>query len=290
MSARATASATVSFGLVAIPVKLYTTTETAAAIRFNMLHENCGSRIRQQLYCPKDEEVVPRDDTVRGYEFAKDQYVTFTEDEIKAIEEEASHSIDIAEFVPLDKVDPVYFEKPYYLGPDKGGARPYQLLREALLATGLAAVARYAARGKQYLTLIRPVEDGLVLEQLRYANELRAFSEVPIDAAEVKSAELEMAIELVKQHATDEFKPEGYEDAVRLRLEEIIQRKIDGLEVTTAPAGEPQAQIIDLMEALKASLSETELKGARKPAAAAQREAEPSEPAHKKAARKAAKR
>lgn len=166
MAARSISSATVSFGMVAIPVKLYSATEASAGVSFNLLHGKCGTRLKQQYTCPTDNEVVTRDEMVKGYEFTKGRYVTFTEAELKALQEKATQTIDIVEFVPLDKIDPVYFEKSYYLGPDKGGAKPYHLLAAALEETGLAALAQYAARGKGYLVMLRPVNKRLVMQQL----------------------------------------------------------------------------------------------------------------------------
>ena len=263
MVARAIASATVSFGLVSIPVKLYSAAEHSSEVHFNMLHAKDGSRLKQQYVCAKDEAVVPRDEIVKGYEFAKDQYAIFAPEELKAIEEVATKTIEIAEFVTADKVDPIFFEGAYYLGPDKGGARPYQLLAEAMRRTGRSALASWAARGKSYLVLLRATEDGLVMQQLLYADEVRNFSEVPLETAPVKEAELKLAIQLVEQIATDEFHPEKYRDTVKERILALIQKKIEGEEVTVAPTEEPRAQIIDLMEALKASL------GGAKPAPAA---------------------
>ena len=254
MAARAISTATVSFGLVSIPVKLFTTTESGAAISFNMLHA-CGSRLKQQYWCPKDEKVVPREEIVKGFEFAKDRYVLFTNEELKALEAEATQTIEIAEFVPAPTIDPLYFERAYYLGPDKGGDKPYRLLAAAMRATGRCALARYSARGKQYLVLVRPYEDGLVMEQLRYADELKSFSEVERGSAQPTDAELALAVQLIEQIAADEFHPERYEDAVRKRMQEVIARKVAGEQVSFAPAAAPQAQIIDLMEALKASLA-----------------------------------
>ncbi len=146
MPARALSTATISFGLVSIPVKLYTTAESQAAVSFHMLHR-CGTRLKQQYWCPKDERVVPRDEIVKGHEFAKGQFVTFSDEELKALEAEASHLIEIREFIPAALVDPLFFEKAYYLGPDKGGDKPYRLLSEAMRETGRCALAGYAARG-----------------------------------------------------------------------------------------------------------------------------------------------
>ncbi len=254
MPARPLGSGTISFGMVSIPVKLFSAAESASAVSFNMLHGKCKTRLKQQYVCPKDSEIVPRDQMVKGYEFAKEQYVTFTEEEIKAMQEEANRAIDITEFVPLAKVDPIYFDGGYYLGPEKGGEKAYKLLSEAMKQTGRCALAKWAARGKQYLVLIRPATDGLVMQQLLYKDEVKPFSEVGVPDAEIKEPELKLAIQLVEQIATDEFKPENYEDEVRKRMHVAIQRKVEGQEITASPE-QPRAQIIDLMEALKASLA-----------------------------------
>jgi DNA end-binding protein Ku len=256
MPARAIGTATVSFGLVSIPVKLFSATESSAAVTFNWLHKKCHTRLRQQYVCPKDNETVSRDDMIKGYEFAKDRYVTFTPDELKALEEEATQSIDITEFVPIAKIDPIYFERPYFLGPDKGGDKAYRLLAKAMIETGRAALGRYAARGKQYLVLLRPMGDGLVMQQLHYADEVRSFADIEIATGDVKDAELRLATQLVDQISTDEFHPEAYKDDVRERMREQIQKKVEGEEIAAAPQPAAQgARIIDLMEALKASLA-----------------------------------
>ena len=249
------ATATISFGLVTVPVRLYSAAESTAAISFNLLHEKDNSRLRQQYLCQKDGEVVTRDQMVKGYEFAKDQYVTFTEEELKAMAEESTRTIEITEFVPAEKVDPVYFDVAYYLGPDKGGERAYKLLAAAMKQTGRSALAKWAARGKQYLVMVRAIEGGLVMQTLHYADEVRPFSEVPVGDAVVKDPELKLAVQLVEQIAADEFRPEQYEDEVRKRYQEAIQRKVDGQEVPVAAPDQPRAQIVDLMEALKASLA-----------------------------------
>jgi DNA end-binding protein Ku len=256
--------------MVSIPIRTYAAGESASAVSFNLLHSKCKSRLKQQYVCPKDNEIVPRDQMVKGYQFSKEQYVTFTSDELKAMEEEAQKAIEITEFVPASKVDPVYFDGAYYLGPDKGGEKAYRLLNEAMKQTGRAALAKWAARGKQYLVMIRPVGNGLVMQQLLYRDEVRPISEVPIDDAEVKEAELKLAVQLVEQIASDEFRPENYEDEVRKRYHEAIQRKVEGQEITAAPEA-PRAQIIDLMEALKASLAAKGAAAAPKRAAAAEK-------------------
>jgi DNA end-binding protein Ku len=219
-----------------------------------MLHKSCGTRLKQQYICPKDGGVVEKDDIARGYEFAKGQYVTFTPEEIKALDEKATNSIDIAEFVPLNAVDRMYLDKVYYLGPDKGGDRAYRLLGEALKVTRRAAVGQYSARGKQHLVLVRPLNGVLVMEQLHYAAELKPAAEVPHPETPVKEAELALATQLIEQSATDEFHPENYRDTVRERVLEAIQQKVEGQEIT-ADAAPPETKIIDLMDALKASLA-----------------------------------
>ncbi|HET9298564.1 MAG TPA: Ku protein [Candidatus Polarisedimenticolaceae bacterium] len=265
-------TAMVSFGMVSIPVKLYATAETGSQIHFNTLHKTCGSRLKQQYICPQEEVVVPREDMVKGYEFAKDQYVRFTDEEIKALQEKATQTIEIAEFVPAAQVDPLYFDTAYFLGPDKGGDKAYSLLAEAMRKTGKAALARYTARGKQYLVLVRPQERGLVMQQLHYADEVRSMGDVPLGNTEVKDAELELAVKLVEQIASERFQPERYEDAVRKRIMEQIQQKVQGQEITAPPAEAPKAQVIDLMQALKASLQATPAPE-RKPAQRAPRAA-----------------
>jgi DNA end-binding protein Ku len=280
MAARSIGSLTVSFGLVSIPVKLYSATESSRAISFNMLHKADGSRLKQQYVCVKEGVPVERDDIVKGYEFAKDQYVIFTPEELKALEEVGTHSADITEFVPLESVDPVYFDKAYYLAPDKGGAKPYTLFTRALRESNRCALGRWAARGKQYIVMIRPVEDGLIMQQLLYADEVRSIKEVDIPKMEVKEGELKLAQQLIEQQSSDRFDPTAYKDEVRTRIEAAIQKKVDGQEVTLADAPEAGAQVIDLMEALRASL---ERKGGAPriqhgPAAAPRVEAEAQEP------------
>ncbi|MCA9711084.1 MAG: Ku protein [Myxococcales bacterium] len=253
MPARAIASATIAFGLVSIPVKLFPSASPSDAIRFNNLHRECGSRVKYQFYCPQHEEVLERTQLVKGYEFAKGQYVTFEEDELRAVAERTSGGIDITEFVPIDKVDPIYYAKAYYLAPDDGASRAYHLLAAALRRTGLSALAKHSARGKQYLVLLRPVREGLVMQQLHYPAEIRPIADVGIDTSEVKDAELELAVQLVQQGAVKTFAPSKYTDEVRERVEALIAKKVDGEDIT-APAPATKAQVIDLMAALKESL------------------------------------
>jgi DNA end-binding protein Ku len=258
---RAIATGQIAFGLVSIPVKLFSAAESSEKIAFNMLHKDCGSRIQQQLFCPTDERTIDRTEVVKGYEFSKGQYVLFSEEELKAIEEKTTQQIDITEFVKSDLIDPIYFNKPYYLGPDKGGSRAYSLLARALKETGRWAVAKYAARGKGYLVVIRPLGEGLVMQQLYYPNEIRSIDELDLGDDAVKENELKMAIQLAEMSASDEFHPENYRDEVQDRIKGLIQKKVEGEEITSALIEEPKAQVIDLMEALRKSL------GAPKPAA-----------------------
>jgi len=255
MPARPIGSATLSFGLVSVPIQLFSTSEAQASIAFNWLHKGCGSRLKQQYVCPKDNVKVEKEDMVKGYEFTKGSYVLFTKEELKALGQEKSEAVEIAEFVPAELVDRLWLEKAYYLGPDKGGERAYKLLAEALKATKRAAIGQYAARGNQYLVMIRPLGRGLVMEQLHYADEIRSIDEVPIPEGEVKKAELALATQIIEQGATDAFEPAKYEDNVKKRTLESIQRKVEGEEITAEPAAAPETQIIDLMEALKASLA-----------------------------------
>ena len=269
MAARSIASLTISFGLVSIPVKLYSATETSRAISFNLLHKACGSRLRQQYFCIKEDVPVAREEMAKGYEFAKDQYVMFTPEELKALEEAGTQTADITEFVPAKTIDPVFFDKAYYLGPDKGGAKPYALLARALKESGRCALGRWAARGKQYIVMIRPVEDGfvegLVMQQLLYSGEVRSMKDIDIPKTDVRDAELKLAQQLIEQQAVDKFDPTAYKDEVRERIEAAVQKKVEGQEITMAEAPQQGAQVIDLMEALRASL---EKKPARKVQAA----------------------
>ena len=255
--ARSIGTGHVSFGLVSIPVKLYSTTDHSAAIRFNMLDSKDNSRVKQQYINPDSGEVVPRDQMIKGAELAGGQFVTFTDQEIKEMQEKASPTIDITEFVPLSEVEPIYFDKTYFLGPEAGGERAYRLLAEAMRTTGRTALARYAARGKQYLVMIRPYQDGLLMQQLYYADELKDFGEVPLgEEKELKEGELGLAVQLIEQIASDQFEPEKYTDEVRARIWSAIEQKVEGREVVELEEEAPKAQIVDLMEALKASLAD----------------------------------
>jgi DNA end-binding protein Ku len=260
---RAFASAQISFGLVSIPVKLFSATEASEKLSFNMIHQECGSRIQQQLFCPKDERTIERSEVVKGYEFSRGQYVLFTEEELKALEEKSTQTIEISEFVPREAIDPIYFAKTNYIAPDKGGDRAYALLGKALEETDRWALAKYAARGKQYLVILRPLGKGIVMQQLFYPNEIRSMQELDLGEPIIKDNELKMAVQLAEMGATDEFHPENYRDEVAERIRATIQKKIDGEEITSTESEEPRAQVIDLMEALKASLASPKSRAAK---------------------------
>ncbi|MDH3206093.1 MAG: Ku protein [Gemmatimonadota bacterium] len=279
MAARAIGTSTIAFGLVSLPVKIYSTGESSRKVSFNMIWKERGVRVRQQYIDPADGAVVPKEEIVKGYEFAKDQYVLFTPEELEVVEAPKSDEIEIVSFVPADSVGRLYFNKAYYLGPDKGGARAYRLLGAALRQTDRVAIAKHATRGKQYIVMIRPHDEGLLMEQLYYADEIRSFEEVPLEEGEVNDAELALAIQLVDQAASEAFDPAQFQDEVRARTLELIEQKIQGQEITAAPVEESKTKIIDLMAALKASIEADEderkpatragkkTKGAEKPAA-----------------------
>ena len=248
-------SGTISFGLVSIPVRLYTAA-SSANVAFNQLHAPCGSRIKQQTFCPKCNKTVERAELTRGYEFAKEQYVRVADEELKALEGEASKIIDIAEFVPLEQVDPIYFEKTYYLGPDKGGEKPYRLLSDAMEKAGQVALAKYVMRGKESLVLIRAAQSGLMLHTMYFADEVRDFGEIDKgDSAKIREGELDLALQLINGLAGETFSPARYTDEYRHRVLEMINKKVEGQEITIAEPAAPRAQVIDLMEALKESLA-----------------------------------
>jgi DNA end-binding protein Ku len=254
--ARSIASLTISFGLVAIPVKLYSATVAAERISFNLLHKRDGSRLRQQYVCVVEGKVVDRSEIVKGYEFAKDQYVMFTPEEIKELEEAGSSTIDIAEFVPLESVDPVYFERTYYLAPDKGGAKPYTLLVTALRDTKQCAIGRWAARGREHIVVIRSMDKGLAMHQLHFEAEVRPIRDLGIEPAAVSDAELKLARQLIGQQSAKTFDAGSYVDEFKGRVEAAIQKKVEGKEISLSekPSAPKGTNVIDLMDMLRASL------------------------------------
>ncbi|MGH8625060.1 MAG: Ku protein [Gammaproteobacteria bacterium] len=286
MAARSIASLTITFGLVSIPVKLYSATQARAGISFHLIHKSCGSRLRQQYFCIKEDVPVERADMVKGYEFAKDQYVTFSAEELKELEEKGTGTVEIAQFVPEEKIDPIYYDKAYYLAPDKGGPKPYALLSQAMKKTGRCALARWAARGKQYIVQLRPVDGALVMQQLLYADEVRPMSEIEIPPAQAKEPELKLAEQLIEQISVEDFDPSQYEDEVKKRIEAAVERKVEGEEVSVSPEPEKGgAQIIDLMAALRESLNKAPKKPA--PARAAPTTGGSATPAERKPAKRA---
>jgi DNA end-binding protein Ku len=272
MAARAIGTSTIAFGLVSLPVKIYSTGESSQKISFNMIWKERGVRVRQQYVDPADGALVPKDEIVEGDELAKDQYVLLTKEEDEVVVAPKSEEIEIGSFVPADTVGRLYFNKAYYLGPDKGGARAYRLLAAALKHTNRVAIAKHATRGKQYIVMVRPHENGLLLEQLYYADEIRSFSEVPVEEGEVNSAELALAVQLIDQAAAEAFDPAQFHDEVREKTLELIEQKVAGQEITAAPAEESKTKIIDLMAALKASIEGGDQE--RKPAAKSGKKAE----------------
>lgn len=260
--AHAIGSATISFGLVSIPVKLHTTSQTSENISFNLLHGKCGSRLKQQYVCASEGEVVERSEMVKGYEFAKGRYVVFTEDEIKAIEQKASEAIEIIEFVPASTIDPIFFEKAYYLSPSRGAERAYRLLSEAMRQTGRSALARYAARGRDHIVCLRPYGDAVVMQQLFYNDQIKPLAELQLSLPELKEQEVRMAVQLAEFGSADAFRPDEHRDESRARLRALIQKKVDGEEISVAPgvAERDGGEVIDLMAALRASLSQAATK------------------------------
>ena len=265
MAARSIASLTLSFGLVSIPVKLYTATESSAAVRFNLLAKD-GSRVKQQYVSEKDGKLVERADMVKGYEFDKDRYVIFTPDELKALDQPSTHVVEIVAFVPLTAVDPIYYDKAYLLAPDKRGGKPYALLAEAMRKSGRCALAQWATKGKEYVVQIRPAEDGLVLQQLLYAEEVRSLKALEIEKVNVSDAELALAMQLIEQNAQETYDPEAFKDHERERILAAIDEKIAGKQIVAVEPTQAAAsgQVIDLMDALRASLGK---RAAAEPAA-----------------------
>lgn len=255
MAARSIASLTIAFGLVAIPVKLYSATVSSERLRFNLLHAKDGSRLKQQYVCQEEQRVVGREEIVKGYEFAKDQYVMFTPEELKALEEAGTHSVDVSQFVPLAAVDPVYFERTYYLAPDQGGAKPFTLFVTALRDSGRCAVGRWASHGRDHVVILRPIDNALAMHQLHFAPEVQSVSALGVESTKVREAELKLARQLIEQQSADSFDPGAFPDEVKARVEQAIQRKVEGREVTVSePRPEPGGNVVDLMSALKASL------------------------------------
>jgi DNA end-binding protein Ku len=253
-----------SFGLVSIPVKLYPAIKDQT-IRFHLLHKACGSRVRNQWFCPACSVVVEREELIRGLQVNKGQYVQLTEEELDSLELEANRDIALKEFVPVASVDPVYYENSYFLGPEKGAEKPYRLLADALEQSQRAGIAELVSRGKEHLVIIRPYAKGLLMHALYYASEVRDFGEIPRgESQKVKPEELKLGTGLLGQMSNDNFEPEKYRDEYRLRVKAMLDEKVQGHEITAAvEPSKPAAPVIDLVEALKRSISA----GTRAPAA-----------------------
>lgn len=261
--ARSMAALTISFGLVAIAVRLYSAIVSSERISFNLLHRKDGSRLKQQYICALEGKVVDRPEMVKGYQFAKDQYVIFEPEEIKALEEAGSDVIDISEFVPLESVDPIYFDSTYYLAPDRGGAKPYTLLAKALKDTKRCAIGRWATHGREHIVIIRALDRGLVLHQLHFQAEVRPISDLVIETADVKEAELKLARQIIEQQTSQSFDPSSYVDEFRGRIEAAIQKKVQGKKVSFSdkPAARGSSNVVDMMDMLRASLEAQGAKG-----------------------------
>ena len=254
MPPRSIGSGAISFGLVSIPVKLYLAASSEAP-SFNLLHARCGNRIRQQRFCPACNTVVEREELIRGYEVSKDQYIQVTDEELKALEGEASEEIEIAEFVPLEKVDPIYFERSYYLGPDRGGEKAYRLLADTMTQVGKVALAKFVLRGKENLVIVRSARNGLVLHTMYFADEVRNFDEIAKgESAKISEAESQLAVRLIEELSTGDFEPDKYEDEYSQRVLDLVDKKAEGQKITLAKPQPRRGQVIDLMAALKESL------------------------------------
>src|SRR5579885_1641777 len=254
MAPRSIATASITFGLVSIPVRLFPAT-TSKAISFNLLHAKDNSRIQQKIYCPVDDAIVDRSELVRGYEIEKGRYVTFTDQELKNLEARGDHAIEISEFIPIDEVDPVFFDSPYLIGCEPTSERAYGLLTKGMAATGQVAVARFTMRGKEHVVLIRDYQDGVMLHTMYCADEIRSFGEIDhgVDAP-AKETEIELAKRLINDLAEKKFDPTKYKDGFRERVIEAATQKMSGQEVTEAPPEMQRGKVIDLMSALKESL------------------------------------
>ncbi|QGZ67087.1 non-homologous end joining protein Ku [Paraburkholderia acidisoli] len=255
MPARSIASLSLSFGLVSIPVKLYTATESSSDVRFHLLAPD-GSRVKQQYISEKTGKVVERSSMNKGYEFERDQFVVFTSEELKALEDGASHVVEIVAFVPEKAINPVFYDRAYYIAPDKRGGKPYSLLQQALAQSGRCALAKWAFKGRTRIVQVRPEEGGLVFQQLLYADEVRSLDDLNIEQVQVSANELKLAMQIIEQGAEDNYDPAAYEDEEKKRILAAIDEKIEGKQVITHEPVESVGggQVIDLMDALRASL------------------------------------
>jgi DNA end-binding protein Ku len=248
--ARAFWKGVISFGLVAIPVKMYVGTESKA-LGFHLLHKKCLTRPKQVLHCETDNEYFGIKDTVRGYEVARDEYVVLKDSDFEKVPVKTSHAIDILGFVDAGEIDPIYYYGLHYIEPEELGVKPFQLLREALIKTGRVGIGKVSFQRREHLGCLRPLGDTIVLHTIRYRNEILALKEITPPKTSVTAAELNMAVSLVKAMAKS-FTPEEYKDEYQEALQKVIQAKMKG-EKIIAPAA-PKAEIGDLMAALRASI------------------------------------
>ncbi|HMA19761.1 MAG TPA: Ku protein, partial [Gemmatimonadaceae bacterium] len=254
MALRPLRNATISFGLVNIPVRFYTATKSED-VHFNMLHESCGSRVNRKWWCPQHEEIVSQDELIRGYAIAKNRYVTFTDEEIEALETDDNRALEITEFLDLDQIDPVFFEKAYFLGPAPGGGKTYKLLAEAMKKEHKVALARMVQGNREHLVIVRPFQNGLVLHTMFYADEVRDFGAVEIEDAQVRDKEVKLAEMLIDELTEKKFNPVQYKDEYRQRLLDRIKAKSEGEAIVSEEREEEKSgEVIDIMEALRRSL------------------------------------
>jgi DNA end-binding protein Ku len=254
MALRPLRNATITFGLVSIPVRFYSATKSED-IHFNLLHESCGTRVNRKWWCPYHEKIVSSDELVRGYAVSKNKYVTFTDEEIETLETDDNRALDITEFVDLGQIDPVFFEKAYFLGPAPGGGKTYHLLSTAMKDQNKVGVARWVAAGKEHIVVLRPFEDGLILHTMYYADEVRDFGAIDLERAAVKEKEVKLAEMLINELTEKKFDPLRYKDEYRARLMDRIRAKAQGKTIVAEEREEEKTgEVIDIMEALRRSL------------------------------------
>ena len=251
--ARAIWRGAISFGMVAIPMKLYVATESKD-ISFVQLHRSCHTRLRQKRWCPEHDCEVEYADIVRGFEFTKGEYLVMEEEDFENLPLKSTRTVEIVRFVDIKSIDPVHYERSYYIEPESVGVKPFSLLKKALEATDRVAVAKVALRNKEHLCLVRPYDDGLMMETLYYPDEIRSTVELNIPGdSDVSDAELQMAVMLIDQFS-GEFEPHAYQDEYRAALQQVIEAKLgSGAPISAAPDA-PAGKVLDLMEALRASL------------------------------------
>jgi len=266
MALRPLRNATISFGLVAIPVRFYTATKSED-VHFNLLHASCGTRVNRKWWCPHHEKIVDSDELIRGYAISKSKYVTFTDEEIETLETDDDRALEITEFVDLHEIDPLFFEKAYFLGPSPGGGKTYRLLSQAMKKQDKVAVARWVAAGKEHLVVLRPYDKGLVLHTMYYADEVRDFSAIDLESSPASEKEVKLAEMLIDELTEKKFDPLAFKDEYRKRLLDRIRAKSKGKAIEPEEKEEEKGgEVIDIMEALRRSLSKG--RGTAKPARA----------------------